>query len=632
MAPFALIAPLLAWVWWVQVGDMGLRYASYGLGPMGYVYKAADPEGFARDFPNSTEEFDKSAVMQVYPLAYRWLGVEPERLVPVMMAVEILLVATVMVALTRTLRPEAPPAVAALAVLLAVASGARDMNLAGFKQPFFWGLYYNVTDALRLLAFVLVVKGRVVSAAVLLAGAFACHPAMGLMGAGFAFAPLLLRPRELTRRRNVAAGLLFVGLAGAWLVGVIGLRGLTGGDFPTQLWLDLTRTFGFHWYPVQNGIFTAHHDEAFLPFLSFLAIAAFYLTRPPVGEPARKAAASIVAALGMVALGVAFSAVPVSPALIKLSLHRANDMVLTVGLVYVAAGLWGELGSGAAWRKVTAAVLLASPFVAPPGFPLVFAVALVAPAVARSARPTVAAGDRAVAAVVLAAALTVAGAASSGSAASPLSGAYTGLEWLRGAPALVGLGVLAVGLAFRGLPRGIVLAAAVLGAAAFTETMRTPEEDRASDRDFKAAQEWARANTPRDALFFVDPTLYYGWRDYSRRSSFGNLREWLYLAWAYNSDHALCREGMRRVGEFGFKVEDYFGREPPFEGFRALSRELRRRVYIASDAARLALARRYGISYFVFRKLRDFPGLPRTRLPVAHENEHFVILRAQPGS
>ncbi len=63
------------------------------------------------------------------------------------------------------------------------------------------------------------------------------------------------------------------------------------------------------------------------------------------------------------------------------------------------------------------------------------------------------------------------------------------------------------------------------------------------------------------------------------------------------------------------------------ELLRALSRELRRRVYTSSDRARLALARRYGIAYFVLRKSTEF-GPPRTRPPVAYENAHFQILRA----
>ncbi len=174
-------------------------------------------------------------------------------------------------------------------------------------------------------------------------------------------------------------------------------------------------------------------------------------------------------------------------------------------------------------------------------------------------------------------------------------------------------------------------------------------EDLAGRPDFgqveqKAAQEWARQNTPKDALFFVDPTLYYGWRDYSRRPSFGNLREWLYLAWAYNSDYALCQEGMRRFGEFGFSFQDCFGYDTPSEGLHALSLRLRQRVYrpldsaldadayrlalARADADRLALARRYGIAYFVFRT-RTECGRPATRLPVAYENGHFLILRAE---
>ena len=74
---------------------------------------------------------------------------------------------------------------------------------------------------------------------------------------------------------------------------------------------------------------------------------------------------------------------------------------------------------------------------------------------------------------------------------------------------------------------------------------RPSPQMRAWCRDYRDTQVWARENTPRDALFLVDPVVRhpgvgYGWRDYSRRSSFGNLREWLYAGWSYSSDHAVC--------------------------------------------------------------------------------------------
>jgi hypothetical protein len=83
-----------AFVWWCRASDLDLLYAAYGLGPMNFTHKACAPEQFARDFPSGVENFAKSAPMHAYPLAYRLLGVAPERLIPVMLAVELALIST----------------------------------------------------------------------------------------------------------------------------------------------------------------------------------------------------------------------------------------------------------------------------------------------------------------------------------------------------------------------------------------------------------------------------------------------------------------------------------------------------------------------------------------------------------
>ena len=74
----------------------------------------------------------------------------------------------------------------------------------------------------------------------------------------------------------------------------------------------------------------------------------------------------------------------------------------------------------------------------------------------------------------------------------------------------------------------------------------------------------------------VDPAIYYGWREFSQRSSFGNLREWTYN-WANSNDYATYQEGMKRFGEFGVALEPYLHFSPPIRGFDALSGEVEKR-------------------------------------------------------
>lgn len=143
--------------------------------------------------------------------------------------------------------------------------------------------------------------------------------------------------------------------------------------------------------------------------------------------------------------------------------------------------------------------------------------------------------------------------------------------------------------------------------------------------DYLRAQVWARDHTPRNALFMPPPTLYYGWRDYSQRSSFGNLREWLHTSWLYDSNFERYQEGMRRFNEFNIAIGPYLHAKPPIAAMKRLSAAVRERYYDASDEWRLGLAQRYGIDYFVFWR-KDI--VQPSRLPIVYENEHFVIRTA----
>ncbi len=622
---WAAIALLLAFVWQKRVRDLRLEIALQGGGPMWYTAKAADPATYAKDFPGGTEQYRFSAPMYVYRFAYSWFGVRPERLLPYYVAFELVFMAAAMVVLLRTVRPQAPPAVAVVLVALVVASGARDVSLASLRLPFFRGLYHNVADGLCILGIAAMLRGRLVLSAALLGGGFASHPALSVSAAAFAFCPFLARPRELFRGRHLAAGAVFLAITLGWAFGVLGVSSVAGGGFPSKLWFDLTRFTCFHMYPVEHGVFTTYHASILVPFLSFSALTAFYLTRGgTLSEVDRKVAQGMLGMGVLVVAGVFFSVVPISPGLVKLALHRASAVVLTVGLAYVVTGLWDELGSGRWWWRLVAAIILASPFLGSVGWPLLFTLLIVASGW-RSVK-------RSAAGLAAAAVLTVGIHACMGTAAPLTESGYAGLGWLLKPVVLGGVGVLAVGLLGRPFLGRLLAGIALVPCVVFWVSVDGLDaQDVPVARSYIEAQVWAREHTPRDALFMVDPTIYYGWRDYSLRSSFGSVREWLYSSWLYNSDYRLCQEGLARLGEFRLEASAYFHRSPPFAGFEELTREVRRRYYAASDEWRLALARRYGINFFVFQKRPAYRGLPRTALPVAFQNANFLILRASPA-
>jgi len=149
-------------------------------------------------------------------------------------------------------------------------------------------------------------------------------------------------------------------------------------------------------------------------------------------------------------------------------------------------------------------------------------------------------------------------------------------------------------------------------------------------RDFKEAQLWAGKSTPEGALFMVDPTIYYGWRDYSRRSSFGNMREWLLTSWLYDSDLERFEEGRKRYEAFGFLLSDYLDKPPRAGAYYELSRQLEGRFYALDEKSLCAIAQRFGIDYIVMVK----PKIKRKyAYAVAFENRQVSIMKpACPGS
>lgn len=621
-----LLGITAAAVWWSCTREIDAYIALRGFSPIAWVYQMAYPANFVLDFPSGIENYRLSAFMHIYPAAFR-LGISPEALLPVVVAVEIVLLSIALFALYRTLLPAAPLPVPALVIVYAIASSARDINLAHFAQPYFFGQYYNVADTLRILGLVMVLKSRPVAAAALLAASFATHPTMGLMGVVCAGAMQLAKPREILTRRFGVAAALFLLLTGAWLLVQFGGVTVSGGIIPSQVWREMTLLFNTHWYSVDHGFLTSKARHAFLPFLSFLLLLAYYWPNDGArSQISAKALAGIVALLGIALVGLAISFFAPAPFLVKLALHRANDLVLLVGLVYVVNGLWRDLTADTWWQRAAAATALLSPWFVRP-FPLLVSVALSAPAWYRAlARRSASASDWIVATLVLGAVLL--------SAVYFAAGVWTGLSpsaFFRGPGALglFALFLLVCALFARRFGRhavqGIVLVAALMLVLGWSND-KAETRGVARERDYLRAQVWAREHTPGNALFMTDPTIYYGWRDYSRRSSFGNLREWLHTSWLYDSNFERYTEGLRRFGEFDIDLQPYLRMRPPDAAQKPLTDELRKRYYAASDEWRINLARRHGIDFFVFE--RDRMRAP-TSLRVVYENEIFVICAAR---
>ena len=151
-------------------------------------------------------------------------------------------------------------------------------------------------------------------------------------------------------------------------------------------------------------------------------------------------------------------------------------------------------------------------------------------------------------------------------------------------------------------------------------------------RDYMATQEWAKENTKVDALFAQDPSMSYGWRDFSQRSSFGNTREWGYTSIAYLNDDEAFLEGRKRLKDLGVDLTEITDREIAEKGVRLdgeISLEVKRNFYTMTDERVNWLAQKYGIDYYVLRKssYSHYSGEGFDGLEKVYENSNYAILK-----
>jgi hypothetical protein len=616
----------LSFVWWEYTYYIDLKIAWGGYSPIAWVYKTSHPANFVRDFSGGTEAFSKSAVSHIYRVAYIYLGVKPEILLPGIIAFEIALIATALYVLSRTILPNSPHIVTCFIIILYIASYVKDLDLAR-QGPYFEGKFDNIADALRILAIATILKGYPILSAVLLAGSFISHPTLAVVGGVFVLATVVVTPHEILRPRMIAGAILFLIVSIVWIFIMYEPANFSSGAIPIKDWFDLSRLNSFHWFPVDYGLFTTEHQERFIPLIAFLLLFAFYFGRmDPLRKIDLKMITGIFSMLFLVTIGIIISVFDFSPALVKLCVIRADELVIIIGLIYVVNGLYFEIVSTNVWRSIVATIILISPFFLHPGYPLLFSILMSSPAWLLVLRGrwdgrTFLIFMISVISILLILVYNIAGI--SGSWASP---AYTGgihfkLFLILLIPLFVA--IFMSNWFNRYLIHLALVIIFIYSATYWVRGFSTPSTRYILQvQSYKQIQSWAKNNTAQNALFMVDPTIYYGWADYSQRSSFGNLRGWIYN-WTLSMNFEIYQEGMRRLNEFSINLNDYLHEKPSLKGFHKLSEKVKEKYYSLDDNWRLDMARRYGIDYFVMDKNEMIePSMLRT----AYENEYFLVL------
>jgi len=622
---FLLIGIALAWLRTLHLDEAA---ALYGYSPSALFHPVWNRPEFSADFPNGEAEMMKSLVGQAYHL----LGALPfprRLLVAFMIFAEYSALGGGAFLCARRVNPTLPQWTAVVAAMLLTTGALISCDLARWFHPYY-GSAYNFAYAFGLAAMAAMLARKPVWAGLCIGLGAAVHPIIALFF-GIAVATVALhRLAEFRLVRLIAGGVVALVIAAGWSIMMLGNSGIAGESVDPNLYIGLMRLMSFHWFPITIGVFGDRAFETFIPFTGFLLVVAA-LVRPFPSTDKRfdvdlSLALGIVVLLVVAAVGVFSSEYSGVPLLIKLALHRASSVVLLLGAVIVVPRLAADVVTKPLVRAALAAALLLSAFWRDHGPPILLCIFYALAVLYHERRDR----SRAELILIVGAFAVVVGIATIfattysrsvllsvvdlriSALSAPLfmvAFALAGVSWKLRMPVVLAAGIAAGALAW--LPQ--------------VDPLRDPAELQRATA-FLQAQEWARSNTPPDALFMVDPTYSYSWRDMAERPSFGSLRDWLYAGWGYNTRASVMKEGLSRARWLGLDLDRYLSAKNVTAAYSEMGEDTKRLYNTMSEARLAETAARYRISYFVFDR-QNMKKLPH--LPIAFENSRYVVFKAE---
>lgn len=603
---------------WFRTNHLAEAAALFGFEPSALIDPVWRLPEFAADFPNGEAETLKSLVGQVYRLL-GYLPLSKQAIVTGMIFAEFCTLAAGAFVCARAVDPKLQTWIGLGTALLLTTGTIISCDLARWFHPYY-GSAYNFAYGAGLAGFAAIIANRPVLAGLAVGVAGAIHPIIALFF-GLAMAgAALVRIASYSLLRLAAGGALAALVAGSWAYLILGDSGVSSAEADPGLYIALTRMISSHWFPFSLGVFGVRSWETLLPFTGFILL--FISLLGGGGEVRDRADRQIGAAvLGLVVLafiGALISEYSGHPLLTKLALHRASAVALVLAAVVVIPRMLAIAVQGPPLQSVLAILLVMTPFWSGHGLPIEICVLFVLIRLVEQHRS----GSQTTRMVALAVAIVPALAAIHTAGASLLF-----FGWWAFGTGLFATVALAIAASARILREPALLALALAGGVwvwvPSLETMRG--EQLAQARAYLEVQEWARYNTAPDALFMTDPGHAYGWREHSRRPSFGTLREWLYSGWIYNTRREVMQEGLARTKALGLDLNAYLEQEArePGSGFGAMRAEASR-LYHEKDGHWFAtMAKEYNVDYFVLDKTQA-DEIPR--LPVVFENQHYAIL------
>jgi hypothetical protein len=663
-----------------NIRDIKLKLAYEGYGPTDYVYQKLYPQNYAKNWPNGIMAYDNSISMQVFTYLAMFTETGPIEIIQPYMFLQILFFLFSVAFFANTLFRNS--SVTIISVIIISISNLAGLNLSrfgnGFSSSLQLPLFYGYAISFSLFGIAFFLQNKYILSCVAIILSTYCHATIGILSAFFIGSYFIIAPHSLKIRKVQIGIFLFVITVTIFFLSISLSASITSGRIPVESWVKSTRIFSMHWYPVSMKLFTTNAHREFFPILiTSLFFFGSLRYNSIKDEKNQKILVGIAACIVLSFIGIIFSEVYPIPFLIKLSPQRSSALLTMIAVLYLINYQIRKIQTHNYLIKYLAVTGLLMLFLSAPGIsflPLFILLysdineGMVGCFNISSSLKRIIKLLYGITAAMIALVSVTNIAIQYPNILNKLpfltkihDNLWTPLQFfnplntheflIRGgsfkfsADLISVIGVAAVLTIFFSVLYsdrknrlisvpiiGVFLMASLLTIWYIENSQSKRWHNRYADKasSYLDVQLWAKENTSKSALFMPDPTHYYGWRDFSERSSFGNLREWGYSSIAYNPDYDNYQEGMKRMGELGIDIKrvtynDIKENKHSISYSSLLDELARRNYYMMDDKKRTEMATRYGIDYFILKK-ENMHLIESSKFSAAYENKHFIVL------
>ena len=653
--------------------DIKLKIAYKGAGPQNYVAEKLYPENFKLNWEAAgVGKYDFSLPMRVYFYLAKYCGISPTKTMYPYMFFQTLLFLLSVAFLTQTLFKN--KIVTFIAVVVIPLSNLAGLNLSrfgnGFGSYLSFPLFYAYANAFRIFALGFFLKNRYISMFIFLALSLYCHVNMGFYGLAFIGSYLLFRPKLFCDKTFLAGIVVFLFLVVPHILYIISNSAISSGMIPPNEWVKATRIFSVHWYPVTMRLFTINAHREFFPLLLLCFFFFMALKYQEIkDEKNLKIFSGTIICVILSLLGIIFSDFYSIPFLIKMSFQRSSELITFFGVLYVIYYLFKKVSDGNFLVVFIAGYSLLSLVFANPGIVVFPFFLLLYSDIAEGQLGPININNNkrkiakyfylTVLMLLLLVSLMCIYKSNFKGVNAAFYNLWTPLQYFN---PFYGFDFLLRGGSFKDQP---IFAYLVTFAALFAcakksaiyvtnrmfnhliisvfiivslsavwylernKYVRWHKRYAGIASAYLDVQLWAKNNTAKDALFMPDPSHHYGWRDFSERSSFGNLREWGYTNITYNPDYSTYQEGLKRMKEFGIDMEiiseEILKNSKAFIYGQKLAEDIRMFFYSMNSKNLRAISSKHKIDYFIMKKKNQKVFFDD--FEVVYENKFYIVYK-----